>query len=152
MAIVGASITNVKAIENALIKAFEKWAEEDINDAHWDEPVQKRQEEVRWPNETSTQKQAQTVGQSREIFTTLASFTGAARRALKCTARTVAGAESETGIGTQKIAADVNMLGMSTKDLGPIKLLGHSLMTLPLHRLSSETTRQGSYTASANCA
>jgi hypothetical protein len=37
MAIVGASITNTKAIENALIKAFETWAKEDINEAHWDD-------------------------------------------------------------------------------------------------------------------
>lgn len=35
MAIVGATLVNARAIENALMTAFEQWAEQDINDKHW---------------------------------------------------------------------------------------------------------------------
>ena len=37
MAILGAKIVNGQLIENALIAAFETWAEEDINEAHWED-------------------------------------------------------------------------------------------------------------------
>ena len=35
MAVVGVKLIGQKLIEQALVDAFETWASEDINDAHW---------------------------------------------------------------------------------------------------------------------
>jgi hypothetical protein len=67
MAIVGASITNVKAIENALVKAFEKWAEEDINDKHWEKQF-RDMSKWNWPNETLRQSGPPLVTSPRDIY------------------------------------------------------------------------------------
>jgi hypothetical protein len=66
MAIVGASITNVKAIENALIKAFEAWAKEDINDKHWEKQF-RDMSKWNWPNET-LRKSGAKVDSPRDIY------------------------------------------------------------------------------------
>lgn len=42
MAIISAKIVNAKAIEQALLNAFEQWAENDINDKHWKYQFQER--------------------------------------------------------------------------------------------------------------
>lgn len=46
MAIIGARLVNAKAIENALVKAFEQWAEQDINEKHWDKQFK---DMSKWP-------------------------------------------------------------------------------------------------------
>lgn len=65
MAIIGAKITNIRSIENALIKAFEQWAEEDINDAHWDDQFK----DDRWKYAGVTErKNGETVSSPRDIY------------------------------------------------------------------------------------
>lgn len=66
MAIVGATLVNAKAIENALIKAFKEWSREDINDAHWDDQF-RDMERWDWPNETR-RKNKQVVDSPRDIY------------------------------------------------------------------------------------
>jgi hypothetical protein len=89
MAIVGASITNVKAIENALIKAFEKWAEEDINDAHWDDQFKSD----RWKYDGETvRKNRETVGSPRDIYD-LGELYKSGKESFEAQ-RTIAGAEA----------------------------------------------------------
>ena len=66
MAIVGATLVNAKAIENALVKAFETWASEDINDAHWDDQF-RDMDRWEWPNETR-RKNRQVVDTPRDIY------------------------------------------------------------------------------------
>jgi hypothetical protein len=67
MAIVGASITNVKAIENALIKAFEAWAKEDINDKHWEKQF-RDMSKWNWPNGKTIRKSGAEVDSPRDIY------------------------------------------------------------------------------------
>jgi hypothetical protein len=66
MAIVGATLVNAKAIENALIEAFEKWSREDINEAHWDDQF-RDMDRWDWPNETR-RKNKQVVDSPRDIY------------------------------------------------------------------------------------
>jgi len=53
MAIISARIIGAKQIEKALLDAFEVWAEEDINDAHWDDQF-RDMDEWEWPGEIVT--------------------------------------------------------------------------------------------------
>jgi hypothetical protein len=65
MAIVNATVINAKAIEEALVKAFETWVEEDINDAHWSDQFQDDQ----WDYDGETQrKNGQVVTSPRDIY------------------------------------------------------------------------------------
>jgi hypothetical protein len=65
MAIVNATIVNQKKLEQALIDAFETWAEEDINDAHWDDQFR----EDRWQySNVTTRKNGESVGSPRDIY------------------------------------------------------------------------------------
>lgn len=66
MALVGAKITNIQAIEKALMDAFEEWASDDINDAHWED--QFREDKWNYGNITR-RKSGQTVGpEPRDIY------------------------------------------------------------------------------------
>lgn len=65
MAIVGATLVNAKAIENALIAAFEEWAKEDINEAHWED--QFKDDFWDYDNETR-RKNGQVVTSPRDIY------------------------------------------------------------------------------------
>jgi hypothetical protein len=67
MAIIGASITNTKAIENALIKAFETWAKEDINDKHWEKQF-RDMSKWNWPNGKTIRKSGAEVDSPRDIY------------------------------------------------------------------------------------
>lgn len=65
MAIVNATVINAKAIETALITAFETWAEEDINDAHWDDQFR----DDRWTYGGETRrKNGEVVTSPRDIY------------------------------------------------------------------------------------
>jgi hypothetical protein len=65
MAIIGAKITNIRSIENALIKAFEQWAEEDINDSHWKDQFQ----DEKWRHSPLTVRaNGEQVGSPRDIY------------------------------------------------------------------------------------
>ena len=65
MAIVGATLVNAKAIENALINAFEQWAREDINEAHWED--QFKDDFWQYDGETR-RKNGQVVDSPRDIY------------------------------------------------------------------------------------
>ena len=66
MAIVGAKIVNPEFIENALIAAFEIWAKEDINEAHWDDQFK---DMGRWEYDNETRrKNGEVVGTPRDIY------------------------------------------------------------------------------------
>jgi hypothetical protein len=65
MALVGAKITNAQVIEKALLDAFEEWAAEDINDAHWDDQFR----EDRWNYDGVTERRNGLVVTSpRDIY------------------------------------------------------------------------------------
>ena len=65
MAIVGAQIVNAKALERALLQAFEQWTEEDINDAHWDDQFK----DDRWKYDGETErKNGEVVTSPRDIY------------------------------------------------------------------------------------
>ena len=66
MAIISARIIGAKQIEKALLDAFEKWAEEDINDAHWDDQF-RDMEQWEWDGETR-RKNGEVVGSPRDIY------------------------------------------------------------------------------------
>lgn len=66
MAIVGAKIVNSHVIENALIAAFETWAKEDINEAHWDDQF-KDMSLWKYDNETR-RKNGEVVDTPRDIY------------------------------------------------------------------------------------
>lgn len=53
MAIINATITNVKVLEKALLNAFQQWATEDINDAHWRDQFQ---DMGRWDYDNETRR------------------------------------------------------------------------------------------------
>jgi hypothetical protein len=61
-----AQLVNGKAIENALVKAFEDWAREDVNDAHWDDQF-RDMDQWDWPNET-VRRNRQVVDSPRDIY------------------------------------------------------------------------------------
>lgn len=63
--IVGGSFLNSKSWENKLIEAFAAWAEEDINDAYWDD--QFKADIWSYPDETK-RKNGETVGSPRDIY------------------------------------------------------------------------------------
>jgi hypothetical protein len=61
-----AKIINQRAIEKALIGAFETWAEEDINKAHWDDQFK---EMSQWKYDGITErKNRETVQSPRDIY------------------------------------------------------------------------------------
>lgn len=66
MAIVGAKIVNPEFIENALVAAFETWAKEDINEAHWDDQF-KDMSLWKYDNETR-RKNGEVVNSPRDIY------------------------------------------------------------------------------------
>ncbi len=61
-----ARIINQKLIEQALLDAFDKWAEEDINNAHWDDQFQDMSK-WQWDGETR-RKNGETVLSPRDIY------------------------------------------------------------------------------------
>lgn len=63
--IIGGSIINGKFLEKQLVEAFAAWAEEDINDAYWDD--QFKADIWPYPNETR-RKNGETVGSPRDIY------------------------------------------------------------------------------------
>lgn len=65
MPAVNAVIIGQELIEKALVDAFETWAEEDINDAHWDD--QFKEEKWRYDNETK-RKNGDVVTSPRNIY------------------------------------------------------------------------------------
>jgi len=65
MAVISARIIGGKRIERALIDAFAKWAEEDINDAHWDDKFKDRR--WKWPGETR-RRNGEVVDSPRDIY------------------------------------------------------------------------------------
>ncbi len=66
MAVISARIIGGKRIEQALIDAFAKWAEEDINDAHWDDQF-KDMDQWEWPGETR-RRNGEVVDSPRDIY------------------------------------------------------------------------------------
>lgn len=65
MAVANARIIGGAAIEQALINAFEIWASEDINEAHWDDQFKGE----RWKYDGITEREnGQTVGSPRDIY------------------------------------------------------------------------------------
>jgi len=66
MAVISARIIGGKRIERALIDAFAKWAEEDINDAHWDDQF-KDMDQWEWPGETR-RRNGEVVDSPRDIY------------------------------------------------------------------------------------
>lgn len=65
MAIVNARIVNQKNLERALLQAFEIWAEEDINNAHWDDQFKDDKWNYGWVTE---RRNGETVGSPRNIY------------------------------------------------------------------------------------
>lgn len=66
MNIVGAKITNVKSLEMALVQAFETWAKEDINEAHWDDQFRDMD---KWDHSPLTiRANGEEVGSPRDIY------------------------------------------------------------------------------------
>lgn len=63
--IVGGTLLNGKSWEDKLVNAFAVWAEEDINDAYWDD--QFKADIWSYPNETK-RKNGETVGSPRNIY------------------------------------------------------------------------------------
>ena len=61
-----ARIINQRLIEQALLDAFDKWAEEDVNNAHWDDPFQDMSK-WQWDGETR-RKNGETVLSPRDIY------------------------------------------------------------------------------------
>ena len=66
MAIVNATITNSKSIEDALLNAFAYWAEEDINEAHWEDQF-RDMDRWQWDQETK-RRNGTTVSSPRDIY------------------------------------------------------------------------------------
>ena len=65
MAVVGASFIGGNSLEKALMKAFQEWTEEDINDAFWDDQFR----EEKWKHSPLTvRKNGETVGSPRDIY------------------------------------------------------------------------------------
>lgn len=65
MAIVNATLLNSKKLEQALVTAFEQWATEDINDAHWDDQFK----DDRWKYQGETRrKNGEVVTSPRDIY------------------------------------------------------------------------------------
>lgn len=65
MATVNAKLINAHLIEEALVKAFEIWASEDINDAYWDDQFK----EEKWKYDGATErKNGLVVTSPRDIY------------------------------------------------------------------------------------
>ena len=65
MAVVGVKLIGQNLIEQALIDAFELWASEDINDAHWQDQFQ----EEKWKYDGATErKNGLVVTSPRDIY------------------------------------------------------------------------------------
>lgn len=66
MAILNATIVNFKAVERALLGAFEDWATEDINDAYWDDQFL---DMGLWPYNNETKRSnGEVVDSPRDIY------------------------------------------------------------------------------------
>ena len=63
--IIGGTLLNGKSLENKLVNAFAAWAQEDINDAYWDD--QFKADIWSYPDETK-RKNGETVGSPRDIY------------------------------------------------------------------------------------
>lgn len=63
--IVGGSIVNGKLLERQLVEAFAEWAEEDINNAYWDD--QFKADIWSYPDETK-RKNGEIVSSPRDIY------------------------------------------------------------------------------------
>ncbi len=61
-----ARIVNQRLIEEALLNAFDKWAKEDINEAHWDDQF-KDMGKWSWDGETR-RKNGEVVDSPRDIY------------------------------------------------------------------------------------
>lgn len=66
MAIVGARLFNQGNFEKAIVQAFNQWAEEDINDAHWDDQF-RDMNKWQWDQETR-RRNGETVFSPRDIY------------------------------------------------------------------------------------
>ena len=66
MAIAGARLVNQKKLEQAIVDAFKQWAEEDINDAHWDDQF-RDPSKWQWDQETR-RRNGETVFSPRDIY------------------------------------------------------------------------------------
>ena len=65
MAVTGARIIGGDDLEKALIRAFQQWTKEDINEAFWDDQFK----EDRWEHSPLTQRaNGDTVGSPRDIY------------------------------------------------------------------------------------
>jgi len=68
MAVVGATITNLHAIEKALVDAFEEWAENYVNDIHWERQFDDMTR-WGWDGDGETQrKNGEPVSSPRDIY------------------------------------------------------------------------------------
>jgi hypothetical protein len=66
MIIVGAKFNNSASLERALVNAFKRWAEEDINKTHWDS--QFGDEKWEYNNETKRKNQEVIPAGQRDIY------------------------------------------------------------------------------------
>jgi hypothetical protein len=67
MAIISARIIGGKRIENALVKAFEQWTKDYIQDIYWEEQFES--DKWKWDGETKRQNPAAgTAGSPRDIY------------------------------------------------------------------------------------
>jgi len=66
MQIVGAKLVKAHLLEQALAKAFEQWADEDINEAHWDDQFK---DMGKWRHSPLTVRaNGEEVGSPRDIY------------------------------------------------------------------------------------
>ena len=64
--IIGGTVANAEQLVAKLVDAFEQWAEEDINGAHWDDQFR---EMGRWQYDGETRrKNGETVSSPRDIY------------------------------------------------------------------------------------
>ena len=71
MAVISARIVNAHLIEDAIVKAFEQWTEEYIQDIYWEEQFES--DKWDWSNENNNQTKRQnpaagTAGSPRDIY------------------------------------------------------------------------------------
>ncbi len=66
MRIDGGKVINAKQLTNAIVDAFKQWAQEDINDAHWDDQFRDDSKWL-WDQETR-RRNGETVFSPRDIY------------------------------------------------------------------------------------
>jgi hypothetical protein len=66
LTIQNARLIGAKALERAIVKAFEQWAETDINEDHWDAQF-RDMDRWDWPNETK-RRNGRIVDSPRDIY------------------------------------------------------------------------------------